>query len=513
MHIGLISCDEGMHTPAFLYISSFLRLHGHSTRLLFMRKFPLGADVSSSFTKDFFAYSEDEIESVREWGRKCDLLGISCMSLNAQRTHQLVKVLKQSDVPLVWGGPHATGAPEDCLQSADIICRGEGEEALLELADTLECGGIIYGIKNLWIRGEHGVHRNEVRPLTENLDSFGGHDFDISHHYVLDRGSIRRVLEGDVGPVIYLNMMRGCRFQCNFCGWSLHHRLYKGKGKRVRKRTPESIVSETHEIVRRFPHVEMINFQNDDDFFFTVDEVRRFADGWKQHVQLPFTIQGSPLTLTREKLELFVDAGLKVLAMGIQSGSDKVLKKYNRPMYREHIVRAAELLSEYAGRIQLYYDALYNSPYEEPKDLVETLNLVRSMKPPFYFHPRNLTYLPGTDLHKELVVSGGLGNNHASSAALSGYDVAGHLEQKGGCCSPYLVYLLSICHGPVTGRRIGYVPRLLMPLLCSDRLVRLFGALPTLTGAMRCAYRFARFTVRTGKHCVRKGEHRWGISR
>lgn len=39
--------------------------------------------------------------------------------------------------PIVWGGIQSTVEPEVCLEYADIVCLGEGEDALLELAGCI----------------------------------------------------------------------------------------------------------------------------------------------------------------------------------------------------------------------------------------------------------------------------------------------------------------------------------------------------------------------------------------
>lgn len=54
---------------------------------------------------------------------------------------QITKKLKANlDVPVMWGGVHPTMRPSECLDYADIVCIGEGEETLREVAATMESG-------------------------------------------------------------------------------------------------------------------------------------------------------------------------------------------------------------------------------------------------------------------------------------------------------------------------------------------------------------------------------------
>ncbi len=64
------------------------------------------------------------------------------------------KLIKQKmpHLPIVWGGVHATISPEKCIEHCDIVCIGEGEGVIVELADSIENKKSIDKIKNLWIK-------------------------------------------------------------------------------------------------------------------------------------------------------------------------------------------------------------------------------------------------------------------------------------------------------------------------------------------------------------------------
>ena len=66
------------------------------------------------------------------------------------------------NVVTVFGGMHATFYPEMVEgEPVDVVCRGDGEDALAELLDALEAGTDYTGIANLWVKGPDGqVHRN-----------------------------------------------------------------------------------------------------------------------------------------------------------------------------------------------------------------------------------------------------------------------------------------------------------------------------------------------------------------
>ena len=69
-------------------------------------------------------------------------------------------------VPIIVGGPHPTYSPEMIDQPGiDIICRGEGEDAMLELVEAMEHDRDVTEIRNLYVKTRRGVvHKNPIRP-------------------------------------------------------------------------------------------------------------------------------------------------------------------------------------------------------------------------------------------------------------------------------------------------------------------------------------------------------------
>lgn len=103
-------------------IFAYLKAHGYTTSIYFM------------YTPRRF-YSKHILNDLRVRVSNSNLIGISCLSLNAERAIQVIEFLKPLGIPIVWGGIHATLNPEKCLEYADIVCIGEGERAILDLLD------------------------------------------------------------------------------------------------------------------------------------------------------------------------------------------------------------------------------------------------------------------------------------------------------------------------------------------------------------------------------------------
>ena len=67
--------------------------------------------------------------------QRISLVGISLVTDNYYSAVILTKAIKKElAIPVIWGGAHVNVMPDECLRHADMICKGEGEEALLDLA-------------------------------------------------------------------------------------------------------------------------------------------------------------------------------------------------------------------------------------------------------------------------------------------------------------------------------------------------------------------------------------------
>ncbi|MBS1111761.1 MAG: Radical domain protein, partial [Nitrospirae bacterium] len=97
------------------------------------------------------------------------------------------------------------------------------------------------------------------------------------------------------------------------------------------------------------------------------------------------------------KLFTLKDAGLSVVIMGIQSGSDRVnFDIYNRQIKFRSVKKAAELISEV--KALPYYEMIVDNPYETEDDMIETINSMSRLRKPYTISLAHLTFFPGTPL-------------------------------------------------------------------------------------------------------------------
>ena len=89
--------------------------------------------------------------------------------LFALEASQVVK--DEGEVPVIWGGPHATALPDITLAHplVDMVIRGEGEATLPALVDALEGGGKI-DVPGVSLGHEGAIRHNPDRGLVDMND-------------------------------------------------------------------------------------------------------------------------------------------------------------------------------------------------------------------------------------------------------------------------------------------------------------------------------------------------------
>lgn len=247
-----------------------------------------------------------------------------------------VKEVTDGRASIVVGGPLATFLPEIVNNaSIDAICRGEGEEAMVELADAIDAGGgLPDAIRNFWIKSDGTVRKAPLRPLCGNLDDLP----------LPDRSLYKRYRFINRSPIVPIMTSRGCPFDCSYCFNHAYAGLYRGLGPRVRQRSVENVFEELEQIKREHPCPTMWFI---DDMFATDPEwSESFLGRYRERVGTPFVCSMRFDRLNERTLRLLAKTGCcQNLGLGLESGDERYRAEVlNRPMTDEQILRGAELI-------------------------------------------------------------------------------------------------------------------------------------------------------------------------
>ncbi len=262
---------------------------------------------------------------------KADVVGISSTTSTAPRAYALADGFRARGKTVIMGGPHPTFVADEALRHADYVVRGEGEETIVRLLDSLRQGAPLDGIDGLSYNTPAGPVHNPPRGLIQDLDGYPAPDFSLVH------GWKRR-------PVIPIATSRGCPFDCKFCS------VIKMFGRRYRFKSVERVLSEIPASANgRRPFVFFV----DDNFTANRDRTRellsRMIESGRKiewSAQVRSDAAGDP-----ELLRLMKDSGCRTVYIGFESINPLTLKAFRKKQGVEDIVRAVRAFKSHGIRI------------------------------------------------------------------------------------------------------------------------------------------------------------------
>ncbi|MCK9612278.1 MAG: B12-binding domain-containing radical SAM protein [Bacteroidales bacterium] len=392
-------------------LTAVLKQHGHTVDLLldpglgkhYYLKLPF---LNRLFSKNFLVKKAIAFNP--------DLIGMSVVTNNFHYFREFGQKLKlAADIPIIVGGIHPTSVPEEVIKEdwVDMVCVGDGEEAISELAEKMENHQDIFHIKNLWIKDKNGkVYKNELRPLTENIDLHPFPDRSIYHQY------------GVLGKRIRFMTGRGCPYQCTFCVNSFRNDLYPGQAY-LRKRSVKSIIEEL-ELIKKEYKPKAIRFE-DDVFVLNMEWLREFKIEYIKKIGLPFHCYITPSGVKQDVINELRACGCNSIAMGIQSGNPELRSKILNRHYKNSTVTEAAKIIKKSG-IKLYAEYMFGIPEETPAKMWETVRLAEEVNADnnwtSIFYPYPKTKLGDYAIENKLIdypaynkMISGYGNPHSMS--------------------------------------------------------------------------------------------------
>ena len=332
-----------------------------------------------------------EFTSVVETFRP-EVVGFSTLSVKVAAVLYMSKLVKQRDAGIVTiaGGDHATARPQDLVKNkaVDLAVRGEGEKTIVELISCIARGGnpaLVAGVS--WAENGHIASSPPAQPI-EDLDQLQLPYFDALHA----NGSYRPV---DMGLMV---TERGCPYSCTFCG------LATIGGRALRFHSVRRILAEI-----RLRHAkygtQYFSFRNGT---FTLLR-SRVVELCRELKALEFQIQWECLTrsdhLDASLVEMMMDAGCCAIRMGVESGSERILRSMGKKSDLEAVRRSATLLNQSGIFWAAYF--MLGVPEETAATMNETLRFMQELNPPFITLAK-FTPIAGTPMYEDVVRAGRL---------------------------------------------------------------------------------------------------------
>lgn len=366
---------EGAEPIGALYVAGCLLEAGHDCRFVGTR----GNDVDAEVRR----FQPDVIAFGATTGLHSYYLGLA---------HHLKRRFPRALT--LMGGPHATFFPEVVLSpGVDVVCRGEGEDAAVELCDALDRGADPRGIQDLWVKHEGVVTRSGPRALRRDLDAIPHPPRELLYAY---DDTLRR------RPLKSFTTNRGCPFPCSYCFNPSLVDHYGSSWKKVRIRSPEDVVAEIAHVRAAGP-LQVIGFR-ESIFVYDAKWLRRFGELYRREIGLPYYCHLRADIVTEEMVELLAWSGCHTVNVGIETASERVANEVlQRHIKMDRLRRGVRLLKK-AG-IVVFADNILGIPGGTLEDDLRTLELNIELDVD-YAAATLCTPYPGTGIAKYAVENG-----------------------------------------------------------------------------------------------------------
>ncbi len=406
--IGIVSMYD-VENNAVRILASGLREAGHPTTEIYFKDW-----ISNHIDPATDQELDDLVKIIQD--RSLDLV---CISIRASAyymgaRHLTDAIHQRTQATVLWGGMHPTLMGAQCIEDADMVLQGEGELALVELANRLRDGVDVSDTGNVWLKGKApGEYtKNALRPLVDDLDTLPFRDYHSHQDKLFIWGG--KVTTGDPmhgDPVFQMMGSRGCIYKCSYCYNSTYKKdVYPGQ-RWFRVRSPASMVAEI-QAARKHWDFKRIRF-DDEVFNFQIDWLKDFCERYPRDVGLPFEIFIEPKLVNEERMTMLRDAGLVAVYMGVQSSERVTGHLYDRRVKNQTIGDIAQLYHKLG--IKPHFQLIFDDPVSTDEDKQKLFELISTFPHPFDLYLFSMTVFPGSELNHKLLESG----------LISEYDIEG----------------------------------------------------------------------------------------
>lgn len=411
--IGALLHADG-HEVHFLHIGGFLcqfvPYHDAALASRLLTENPLIArdvePLGDLFVSSQQCLDESALARLVEYaaGLRPDAVGISVWVGLEELCTQVTGALRQRlpGLRVIWGGTHPTLRPEAALEYCELICVGQGELALRAWAADPQRRGI----PGLWMRDGVEITRNGAADPPD-LDALPYPLYRHNERTLRDGVFVMSQMEdpAHAGRNVVFSSSRYCRFDCAYC-LSGRMRRTCPPGARQRK-SVDRFLGEIEHAASRLQLPETIDFW-DDNFADDLEWVREFAAKYPRRIGRPFTFNTHPAHATREAIELLARAGAAAIALGLQSGSERILREvYQRSPEVGKVIELAHFIRG-LGVAHIQIDTITNNPYETDADCRATFEAILKLPKPCDVHLAKLVIYPGSKLADHQGPRGGL---------------------------------------------------------------------------------------------------------
>jgi radical SAM superfamily enzyme YgiQ (UPF0313 family) len=389
--VVLVSRDIAFTFPlSYAYLAGYLKEKGEEVRLLFKNK------PTTALVKEIMALNPV-------------IVGFGSLYPELKEIKEFIEMLDAQgrEFPVVIGGQMVSPTPEFSVKitGADFGIVGEGEITLYQLVRRLRenknlcsLSGLVYNDGNQIISNGSGEYIEDLSflpPIPYEL-------FPTEKWLEIGRWYTENVPQPHWryrDRVINVHGGRGCPFKCNFC---YHH-------SKPRYRPIGIMLKEASSALERF-NANMLYF-SDDLVLATPKRARELVEGLREiNRKIEYSISARFDCLEKidnELLQEMKDTGCRIMGLGIESGSDRMLKIIGKNTTSERILIQLERLKKVG--ILPTVSIMIGQDTETSADVEDSIDLVRKSvrcNPNIQYNFTITTPFPGSMLYSKIFKEG-----------------------------------------------------------------------------------------------------------
>jgi anaerobic magnesium-protoporphyrin IX monomethyl ester cyclase len=362
-YTGPLKCfDQFIPDLALAYLSSALKREGYSCELI-------NLDLPGNSPQDLFEYLEK---------RKPDVLAVKLLRTGFPKLVEIVEEAKKvsPSTLVVGGGPHAQLCREAIFEftdAFDALLTGESDRAIAEIVEVAHGERALHDVENVLFRNGNGNFVKKPITAISHLDDLPLPDWGLH--------DLERYL-----PIFPVSARRGCPYACAFCNYN-----YVASRENVRTRmADDGTVQVTRQIATRERTLPSLRQEIQHDMaeygsrlFALVDatpDIQLTSDLCDWLINSSITTCWTSFARIKSFdgiLEKMARAGWVSMWFGIESGSEKILKRMNKPYTVENIRRSTGIAHR-AG-INGIGAFIMGFPGEDETTLAETFKLAQEL--------------------------------------------------------------------------------------------------------------------------------------
>ncbi len=348
-----------------------------------------------------------------------DVVGITCLTEGRYSAFKLLSLIRKvkKETIVIFGGHHSTYMYKQLLKqyNIDYIVLGEGETKLLYLLRAIEDKIPLESVEGIAYIKDGKLIENSIKEnyFIKELDAL---PFPFSKDQVdeifKNYPSIQQIHPQQFktippemcenGKIISIVTSRGCPFNCQFCSST------KFWGIKWRFRSPKNIVDEIEFYYKNFGF-RYFNFADDAFTIIPKRSIEICKEIINRDLKIYFDCTTRADRITDELVTWLKKAGCLFVAIGVESGSKKILKTINKNITPESVIKAFLILKK--KQLNAYPLIMVGNPGETTETLNKTVILLKIIKPKQVAVSKTMVF-PGTELYRLAKAQGFINDNY-----------------------------------------------------------------------------------------------------